>query len=634
MTFSTSEKNNKKTKNKKQNRLLFLIFAKMENQNQPFFSLTSSTDNVRGRRRGRGRGARGRGRGRARRANYRSSMTVVELQGRKQVAQDGRRRSPGEYGGLAEVFGEAPAPPPAASTAKSGSFLSQRKHSATLSDGDKKSLTSTSSVGDINPKRSGRRFEGHAKVYDQLALQTLLEAEARSDGVALEKDDDGDDDDNDRDGYGGGENRRVGSADDAMMMTMRPPSVMAPLPPPARAASSSSAAAPPLQQSKAEADYERYLMLSRSEDFSAIEPLNIIYQSGVDRQGRPVVVIVAQNVPAKKINMDSLLLYVIKVMDDIVERHYALVFCNTNMSASNRPNFAWLRKVYAIFNRKYKKNLKAMYIVHPSIWTKMIIRCFKPFISNKFWRKFNYIDDVSDIYEFVDRDVLRLPGAVITHRPRKKPLFGVPLEDVLNSTHSRTGVPFVVEDCAACLLSHLDTVGLFRVSASKSRINEIKHSLDRGEAINFDMFGDPHIVACTLKQFLRELPEPLFTFAHYDSFIATHQMLGMRKSGAPQDAPPPPIEPWIHNVAILVAHLPAANKACLLALFELLERLVEREQHNKMSLTNCAIVFGPTLFRSPNDDMSIAMAHTPIVTSLLRQILTHYRRLFERNIET
>jgi hypothetical protein len=38
----------------------------------------------------------------------------------------------------------------------------------------------------------------------------------------------------------------------------------------------------------------------------------------------------------------------------------------------NRPSFEWLKFVYSLFSRKYKKNLKAMYVVHPTMWTKVI----------------------------------------------------------------------------------------------------------------------------------------------------------------------------------------------------------------------------------------------------------------------
>ena len=106
----------------------------------------------------------------------------------------------------------------------------------------------------------------------------------------------------------------------------------------------------------------------------------------------------------------------------VVEKEYALVFCQGHMTTAHRPPFAWLRKAYAVFQvsccslparesttpnliafgvhqRKYKKNLKAAYIIHASTMVRVTLKLFKPFISNKFWKKLVYIDQVTDIYQ-------------------------------------------------------------------------------------------------------------------------------------------------------------------------------------------------------------------------------------------
>ena len=68
--------------------------------------------------------------------------------------------------------------------------------------------------------------------------------------------------------------------------------------------------------------YERLLRDSRSEDLSDIARLGFIYKSGRDINGRVVIVIVARHLPAKAIDMNRVLLYIIRVMDSIVEREY------------------------------------------------------------------------------------------------------------------------------------------------------------------------------------------------------------------------------------------------------------------------------------------------------------------------
>ena len=74
---------------------------------------------------------------------------------------------------------------------------------------------------------------------------------------------------------------------------------------------------------------------------------------GRDTLGRPIVMILPANLIVKTTNLDTLLLYFIKVLDPIVDSDYVLVFVATNAGKENRPSVTWLKKAYAIFNRKF-----------------------------------------------------------------------------------------------------------------------------------------------------------------------------------------------------------------------------------------------------------------------------------------
>ena len=62
--------------------------------------------------------------------------------------------------------------------------------------------------------------------------------------------------------------------------------------------------------------------------------------------------------------------------------------------------------------------------------------------------------------------------------------------------------------------------GLFRVSGSHQLVTLLKVQINEGHDVNFvENSTDPHVVAHLLKQFLRELPEPLLTYELYADFI-------------------------------------------------------------------------------------------------------------------
>jgi hypothetical protein len=98
------------------------------------------------------------------------------------------------------------------------------------------------------------------------------------------------------------------------------------------------------------------------------------YKSGHDPLGRPVVVVVASRFPAKKVNLDDLLQYFVQVMDPIVRDDYVLVYVASEITKANMPPFAWLRRAYSLFSRKYKKHIQKLYIIHPTSFTKLILK--------------------------------------------------------------------------------------------------------------------------------------------------------------------------------------------------------------------------------------------------------------------
>ena len=62
--------------------------------------------------------------------------------------------------------------------------------------------------------------------------------------------------------------------------------------------------------------------------------------------------------------------------------------------------------------------------------------------------------------------------------------------------------------------------GLFRISGSKKRQEELKDLLDKDEHVDFNSSRfTPHDVASVFKNYLAELPEPLLTEASHDAYI-------------------------------------------------------------------------------------------------------------------
>jgi hypothetical protein len=66
---------------------------------------------------------------------------------------------------------------------------------------------------------------------------------------------------------------------------------------------------------------------------------------------------------------------------------------------STSSTTAWLRKAYSLFSRNYKKNVQKLYIIHPTTFTRLILKISKVLVSEKFWRKLVQVDDVNQMHQ-------------------------------------------------------------------------------------------------------------------------------------------------------------------------------------------------------------------------------------------
>ena len=72
----------------------------------------------------------------------------------------------------------------------------------------------------------------------------------------------------------------------------------------------------------------------------------------------------------------------------------------------------------------------------------------------------------------------------------------------------------------ASALTDVHTEGLFRIPGNSHRQQRLKDAISQRRALDLETSEfTPHDVACVLKTFLSELPEPLLTDKHYGAHI-------------------------------------------------------------------------------------------------------------------
>ncbi|XP_063890298.1 rho GTPase-activating protein 100F isoform X3 [Helicoverpa armigera] len=175
--------------------------------------------------------------------------------------------------------------------------------------------------------------------------------------------------------------------------------------------------------------------------------------------------------------------------------------------------------------------------------------------------------------------------------PRGTALFGAELDTVVarepRPPHAPP-VPLIVRRCVEEIERRgLDIIGLYRLcgSASKKRIlREAFERNARGVELAPDSVPDINVITGLLKDYLRELPQPLFSRCMYQM---TLDALGIC---LPDDR-----EGNARLMASVVELLPRASRATLVFLLDHLALVVAAQDRNKMSPQHLAVALAPPL---------------------------------------
>ncbi|XP_076008575.1 rho GTPase-activating protein 6-like isoform X2 [Genypterus blacodes] len=193
-------------------------------------------------------------------------------------------------------------------------------------------------------------------------------------------------------------------------------------------------------------------------------------------------------------------------------------------------------------------------------------------------------------------------------------------------------VPRVVDSCCQQIEKHgLQTVGIFRVGSSKKRVRQLREEFDRGVDIQLDEEHSVHDVAALLKEFLRDMPDPLLTKELYTAFISTTLLDSDEQQSVTQ---------------LLLYLLPACNSDTLHRLLEFLSTVADHAHDrqekegqemtgNKMTSLNLATIFGPNLLhkqKSSDKEFSVQSSaraeESTAVIAVLQRMIASYQTLF------
>uniref|UniRef100_A0A8C3KWX6 Rho-GAP domain-containing protein n=1 Tax=Chrysolophus pictus TaxID=9089 RepID=A0A8C3KWX6_CHRPC len=164
---------------------------------------------------------------------------------------------------------------------------------------------------------------------------------------------------------------------------------------------------------------------------------------------------------------------------------------------------------------------------------------------------------------------------------KDKNVFGVPL--LLNVQRTNHPLPIGILQALDYLRSHfLDQVGLFRKSGVRSRILSLREMNETSSNSVCYEGQSAFDVADMVKQYFRDLPEPIFTSRLCESFLHIYQYV--------------PKDQQLQAVQAAILLLPKENREALKILLFFLRDVVACVEENQMTPTNIAVCLAPSLF--------------------------------------
>ncbi|KAH6588071.1 hypothetical protein BASA50_010934 [Batrachochytrium salamandrivorans] len=358
----------------------------------------------------------------------------------------------------------------------------------------------------------------------------------------------------------------------------------------------------------------------------------LLKEAGFDKSGRSMYAFYCCNLPSPQlVDYDKLLQALLCRLESIAVNEYSLVlFAGGGL---HYPTWGWTLQAYSKLGRNIRKNLKALLVVHPSMWPKFLLQTMGMIVSPKFASKLIWVDNLTRLAELVPMLKLDMPAAVQEHnykqeapgffsfsrRPpvkEQKKVFGEYL-DVIMGVDGSNGCPQIVMDCVAYIKENgLDADGLFRKSAALKSLQEAKRLYNEGGVVDFQDLGGVHVACGLLKMWFRELPVPLVHISLYPLVCeiesATNKVHFIRTKFLPS--------------------LSISTQLVLCELFSLLNAVYLESEVNRMTSVNLTIVWSPNFVRSNNLAVDMGMCAIGVpgagIGTIVKTCIEDYESIF------
>uniref|UniRef100_A0A915JU68 Rho-GAP domain-containing protein n=1 Tax=Romanomermis culicivorax TaxID=13658 RepID=A0A915JU68_ROMCU len=190
---------------------------------------------------------------------------------------------------------------------------------------------------------------------------------------------------------------------------------------------------------------------------------------------------------------------------------------------------------------------------------------------------------------------------------RRQAYWGVPLTNIVDRENiPEYSVPLLLKRMIEEVERRgVDTGGLYTLCGSADKKNALKAALEHDPAkadLDPDAVPDVNLITSLVKDFLRELPEPLIAPATYQTLVeAWNVCLADDREGNAK------------LVFGVLDCLPRVNKCTLMVVVDHLKYLLSQSPHNGLHQAKLGSIFGPLMFCTSNQRPQVSNTSSPAI---------------------
>lgn len=342
--------------------------------------------------------------------------------------------------------------------------------------------------------------------------------------------------------------------------------------------------------------------------------------AGVDFEDRAVVTLAAPCLPSVDIlSLDVLLGRILARTSPLVETPagYTLVLFASGAKRTIGdpglrtawPGWTWCWRAWRSLGRSYRKNLKKLVIVHPTLFTRTLVRFVSTgsyFVSPKVARKIVQCDSLEELERHVPLSQLDIPPEVLVWDLR-----GQQQENALaDLVDEGDGIPALVQGCVDTISGNdsksslLHREGIFRVPPSSAWLSAAKYAYHLQPRPSLSRFveKDRNVPAALLKAYLRSMDPPMFPKSTYPLIKA---------------CPTASLDAAIAYIqhSIIPALGSDKRRALYTCIVQCLRDVARESRINRMDAVNLSIVVTPNMIRTEDVAADVAMCAVPTATT-------------------